>query len=88
MCAAANAIGMRVVFLGEWGGGLSLGCATGALYHMAAFDGAQTRLQVVRQQQRRIIRGFSGTCKDYYEHARRHRELQIQEEQMRLHDAA
>ena len=84
MCTAASAMGMKVVFLGEWDGTLSLGCATGVLYDKAVQErNIKYELQVGRNVQVRCLGGELGSYEAFWAHARCVRARQLMDEQMR-----
>ncbi|CAK0817326.1 unnamed protein product [Prorocentrum cordatum] len=86
LCAAATANRMKVLFLGEWDGSLSLGCAVGCMYHQTldrelgigmVFDRGIVPRRSLNNQR-------PSTYKEFYEYAMQYRAVQIVDEAARM----
>ena len=71
MCSAAQAYGLQVIFLGEFDGTLSLGCATGVLYWQQEHRQLLTANWVQpTTSQLKTLGGYTGKYSDFYDHAK------------------
>ena len=86
MTAAATDFDMKVIFIGEWDGALSLGCATGMLYHPRMDS---TFLRPLSEWKRpegprlKVLGGYVGVYTEFHEEARDARTREILNEYLK-----
>ena len=76
-CASATALGMKVLFLAEWDGSLSWGCALGMMYVGHCQDCPIIDYQTPVAPLERTLGGETGDYRDFYMHAESHRCIEL-----------
>ena len=85
LCAVASYLNVKVVFLGEYDGSLSLGCCMGVLYHQQQRVIRPLSASVPSEMPMRVLGGYTGSYIDYYDHAKEVRVRQLLEDHLRGH---
>ena len=83
MCAVATYLNIRVLFLGEHDGSLSLGCGMGGMYHQQQKVVRPLSVSHPTDMLMKVLGGYTGAYTDFYDHAKEVRIRQLLEEHLR-----
>ena len=83
MCAVATYLNIRVLFLGEHDGSLSLGCGMGVMYHQQQKVVRPLSVSHPTDMPMKVLGGYTGAYTDFYDHAKEVRIRQLLEEHLR-----